>query len=319
MNSTSPLVTIILLNYNCAQDTIDCLRSLEKISYSNYKIIIVDNASTDDSVDKIKNYLVDNKVQYSLFDFLNQEEEDSKDVLISLIKNNHNGGYGYGNNVGIKYALKNKADYVLILNNDTIVKSDFLEPMVWMSKKDQRIGIVSGKIYFKQKTDIIWFNGGKFSTLTGKTTHFNFNEKDVGQLPSEPITFISGCMWLIPRQVIEKVGLINEEYFMYIEDLEYCQRVIGMGYTLSIASESNIFHKVGSSTGGRYTSFSVFNRTKNMNKFLLNNKKIIYRIISIMIFNLTTILQIIRSTKISLLKDYFSALIVLFKVGKRAS
>ena len=194
-------------------------------------------------------------------------------IKISLIQSGFNGGYGHGNNIGIKYALNQGADYILVLNNDTIVKPNFLEPMVQMCGKDENIGIASGKIYFYDRPDTIWFNGGRLSPYTAKTEHFNFNEKDVGQIPMQPITFISGCMWLIPKKVFEDVGFINEEYFMYVEDLEYCTRVLNAGYKLQVVTEGNVYHKVGSSSGDRWSVFFAYWVSRNKMKFIKDFKK----------------------------------------------
>jgi len=266
------IVSIILLNYNGAEDTIACIDSLLKNLYTNYNIIIVDNNSSDNSMAEIKSYL---QLKTSVFSVFNSPDEamqsQNTQKKFTLLQTNNNNGYGYGNNIGIKYALKNSADYVLILNNDTIVNSNFLEPMVRMCEKDQDIGIVSGKIYFYDKPDTIWFNGGKFSPCTAKVEHFNFNEKDIGQTPSEPITFISGCMWLIPKKIFNNIGFINEDYFMYVEDLEFCQRVLKKGYTLKVCGDSHILHKAGSASGGHLSSFSVYWTARNKILFITNN------------------------------------------------
>ena len=269
-----PKVFVILLNYNGAKDTIDCLKSLANISYNNYNIIIVDNASTDDSVIQIENYLSSNGLDYTMVFSSNEiTENDGLHAKLTILKTGHNGGYGYGNNVGIKYALKNFADYILIINNDTVVEKNFLEPMVRLCEEDKNIGIVSGKIYFYDKPDVIWFNGGKYYPYTAKLVHINFNEKDIGQKPPEVITFISGCLWLIPKNIFNNVGLINEEYFMYVEDLEFCCRVLRENYTLKVCEESIIYHKVGGSSGGYLSEFSTYWSSKNHFKFIKSEQK----------------------------------------------
>lgn len=307
--SINQKVAIVLLNYNGYKDTIGCFESLQAITYSKYNVIIVDNDSPDNSMENIADYMSENNIEYISFDStvmaMNHLEKTPK---VTLIKSSYNGGYGHGNNIGIKYALNNGADYILVLNNDTVVEPDFLEPMVQMCENDKNIGIASGKIYFYDRPDTIWFNGGKFSPCTAKVEHFNFNEKDVGQIPQEPVTFISGCMWLIPKKVFEDVGFINEEYFMYVEDLEFCQRVLKKGYTLDVIKKGNVYHKVGGITGGKYSSFSVFWRTKNMNKLISTMESKLCRLSAYMIFNFKTIVQLIRAKKISLLKDVSKAI-----------
>lgn len=265
-----PKVSIILLNYNGAVDTIDCLQSLKKVSYLNYNIIIIDNASSDDSMEKIEHYFQEQAHEkYSIFsspdEAMHNKQQGAK---YSLVQTGCNGGYGYGNNVGIKYALKIGADYVLLLNNDTIIDSGFLEPMVYMCEEDKSIGIASGKIYFYDKPDVIWFGGGNYNKYTGNLKHINYNKKDTNSLIHEHSTFITGCLCLIPKFIFEKVGYINEEYFMYAEDLEYSQRVLKSGYKLKVSQKSCIWHKVGGSSGGELTEFSVYWTTKNRLRFM---------------------------------------------------
>jgi len=306
----SPKVSIILLNYNGAEDTIACLQSLQKISYSNYNIVIVDNASPDGSMDKIKDYLQSQLLDYTVYSSPDEAMQSPKPQLkFMLLQTGHNGGYGYGNNIGIKYALQHGADYVLILNNDTVVDPGFLKPMVQMCEDDESIGIVSGKIYFYDRPEVIWFNGGRFHPCTGKVEHVNFNEKNTGQNPPKENTFISGCMWLIPRKVFETVGLINEEYFMYVEDLEFCKRVLNAGYLLKFCEKSHIWHKDGAATKGEYSELSVFWRTKNMNSFIAKYTEPIWcKLLAFAMANLRISLRLARSKHFSLFRIYIKAI-----------
>lgn len=273
MREYSPSVFIIILNFNGAKDTVECLTSIQNNIYSNYNIVIVDNKSTDNSREVICHYIEKNYTKYNKFESEFESINSSKEcVKVTFIQSGKNQGYGHGNNIGIKYALQNKADYILVLNNDTIVEADFLTPLVDMCEKDKNIGIASCKINFYDKPDIIWFNGGKFFPCTAKVKHFNFNEKDIGQKPTETITFITGCMWLIPRKVLEDVGLINEEYFMYVEDLEFCKRITDKGYSLKVSGNSKIYHKVGSSSG-HWSVFFAYWMSRNKLKFIKNGLK----------------------------------------------
>ncbi len=309
MINNSPLVYIILINYNGIKDTIECLKSIMDISYSNYKIVIVDNDSLDNSITELKSYIRTQNIEYTFFQSpKNAIEDNSLKEKISVIQSSFNGGYAYGNNIGIRYGLKQGAEYFLILNNDTVVQPNFLEPLIDITEKDNNIGIASGKILFYDRPDTIWFNGGVFYPYSGRIEHINFKEKDVGQKPKVPLSFISGCMWLIPRRVINNVGLMNEEYFMYLEDLDYCQRVLKKGFSLHLNVNSIIYHKVGGSTGGEYSSFSIYHRTRNMNKILFKSKGKILKYSSLIIFNLLVIFKILKSKKGFLFRDYFKAL-----------
>lgn len=268
MNNSKPSVFIILLNYNGAKDTIACLQSLQKITYPKSNIVIVDNDSPDRSMEVIGHYLSSECVDHVIYNRPDKAMEYAgKLPFVTFIQSGRNGGYGYGNNIGIKYALAHNADYVLVINNDTVVDPGFLEPLVAMCEADATIGIASAKIYFHDRPDVIWFNGGRFHPYTAKIEHVNFNDKDVGQKPPEENTFISGCLWLVPRKVFETIGFINEEYFMYVEDLEYCQRVLNQGYLLRVCEKSHVFHKVGSSSG-HWSPFFAYWMARNKMKFI---------------------------------------------------
>ena len=311
-----PCVTIVILNYNGASDTIDCLNSLLKISYVNYKIVIIDNASTDDSVSILLTYLKKSGKSLCCMDALDNCSLNNFDNIsfFTFIKSTINGGYGHGNNIGISYGLKRGSDYILVLNNDTEVAPDFLEPLVIEAENNPRLGIVSGKMYFYDRPDTLWFNGGYLNPCSSKIEHVSFNQKDIGQATLRSSTFITGCMWLIPSRVFSQIGLINEDYFMYVEDVEFCKRVMLANFELLVTPESKIFHKVGGSTGGMLSEFSVFWRVRNMHKFIYKNvEKKHCRFLSYLRFNAIYLYKIIFSMKFPLLLVYIKSLISLRK------
>jgi GT2 family glycosyltransferase len=305
----SPLVCIILLNYNGAKDTLECLKSIQKITYPNYKVIIVDNYSEDLSEEIIIKWLKNNKENY---DYLNLTKGDnlvSKSLYkYTFIQSGENRGFGAGNNIGIKYAINNYTDYVLILNNDTIVDPQFIEPMVKMSDIDKSIGIVSGKIYYYDKPNVLWFNGGKFNNITGKISHYDYNKLD-NEIEHKDISFISGCMWLIPKSIFDIVGLIDEDFFMYYEDVAYCHRLKRHNYKLAIAPESKIFHKVNLENELEFNKFNVYWRTRSSILFL---KKIRPNILFATFFIYNNIIKIMirlfSSGKFFLIKQQFNAI-----------
>lgn len=302
-------VFIVILNYNSWQDTIECIHSLINVNYQNYNIVIVDNDSPDASMKKIKQYMSEKKIGHIFFKSPEESISYRNNIsFISLIQSGYNGGYGYGNNIGVKYALSNEADYVLILNPDTIVSADFLEPLVGICVKDEKIGIVSSKIYFYDKPDVFWFNGGKFSPYTGKVKHCNFKEKDIGQTPPEHITFMTGCIMLIPRRIIENVGFLNEKYFMYVEDLEYSQRVIKYGYRLAVTQNSRIWHKIGSSSGGQLSCFSLYFRTRNKIKFIRDYVNFAFKPVAYFYTIIISLLQLLKIKRFDLIKAHIKGI-----------
>lgn len=306
----SSKVSIILLNYNGAEDTIACLQSLRGIYYNNYNIVIVDNASTDDSVKRIHHYL---QSQSLVFNFYRSPNEAMQSQLsqteFTLLQTEYNGGYGYGNNIGIRYALKHGAEYVLVLNNDTVVDPGFLKPMVQMCEADDTIGIASGKIYFYDRPDVFWFNGGKFNSLTSRIEHICFNKEDTGQKPPEENTFITGCMWLIPGRMFEKVGFITEEYFMYVEDIEYCYRVLKQGFTLKVSEKSRIWHKIGGATDSQLSPFSVYMMSRNLVIFIKLHFTVFRFCIAMTYTFISRSIRWIKTNNIPLLKSHVRGMI----------
>lgn len=241
--SNKPLVGIILLNYNSGNDTIECINSIKEITYSNYKIIVVDNKSTDNSIEDIK-------AKY-------------KDV--DIIENSTNGGFAYGNNIGIKYALDHDVDYVLLLNNDTVVEKNFLEEMVDISIKEE-IYVLGCRInYFYDKSKI-WYSGGKINWNKFYGEHIQ-DEKATEDIIE--VDFITGCCMLLRKEVVQQF-LLPEEYFMYFEDVDYCIQLKDNGYKLMVAQNPLIYHKVSASSGGEESPFFI--RYWNRNRIILMNK-----------------------------------------------
>ena len=220
-------VYIIVLNWNGKDDTIECVRSLQKINYNNYKIVVVDNGSEDDSVSEIKK-------QFS---------------KVEIIENKKNLGFAGGNNVGIKYAINSGADYVLLINNDTTVEEDFLSELVEAGESDKKIGILGSKICFYSDPNRIWFAGGKVNWLKNKGTHIGLDQIDNGQYDKIKETdYLTGCCLLIKREVVEKIGVLAEDYFLYYEDTDFSLRTKNAGYKPIYVPKSKIYHKISRST-----------------------------------------------------------------------
>ena len=234
-------VHIILLNWNNEEDTLECVKSLEEINYDNYKIIIVDNGSKIGSVLKIKK-------QYP---------------EIKIIENKKNLGFAGGNNVGIKYAVENGADYVLLLNNDTTVEKDFLSELVKAGESDKKVGILGSKIFFYNEPNRIWFAGGKVSWMKNKGTHIGLDEIDNKQYDEiKEVDYLTGCSLLIKKEVIEKIGVLAEDYFLYYEDTDFSLRARNAGYKIIYIPKSKIYHKISRSTKPGSSSY-IYYHTRN--------------------------------------------------------
>ncbi len=227
-----PKVSIIILNWNGWQDTLECLDSLAKITYPNYDVVIIDNGSVNKSAKKIKNWINTHKSVISY----------------KLLVNSRNAGFAGGNNVGIKYALANNANYVLLLNNDTLVAPDFLNKLIKAGDSDKNIGIIGPKIYFASEKNKIWFGGGYFSWFGGgKHLEYEKIDKKPSNDKIKEVDYMTGCCFLIKRETIEKIGLMNENFFLYYEDTEWSLRARKNGYKIIYEPNSHIWHKVSRS------------------------------------------------------------------------
>ncbi len=204
-----------MLNYNGESVIKNCLSSVFKIDYPNYEVVVVDNNSTDGSLELAK-------TNFSKAYF---------------IKNDRNLGFSAGNNVGIRFSLERMADYVLLLNNDTEVEKDFLTRLVQAGEADSGAGILS-PVIFEGKSRNIWFSGGRIDWLRMKTLH----EKDVKNQEVYETEFITGCSMLIKARVFQKIGLLDEDFFLYWEDADFSFRSQKAGFKNLIVSSSWVYH-----------------------------------------------------------------------------
>jgi len=245
-------VFLIILNWNGWKMTLGCLKSLEGIKRDDYvvEVVVVDNGSTDESVEKIQN---------SKFKIQNCNSK------FKVIQNRVNLGFAEGNNVGIRYALENGADFVCLLNNDTRVSPDFLVELLKVAGKDKAIGVVGGKIYFEKGYEfhkeryrenelgkVIWYAGGKVNWQNILASHRGVDEVDHHQYDrTEETDYINGCLMLIKREVFEKIGLFDQKYFLYFEENDFSQRAKKAGFKLYFAPKAVIWHlNAGSSAPG---------------------------------------------------------------------
>lgn len=226
---SNPKVVIIILNWNRKKDTIECLESIKQITYPNYEILLVDNGSTDGSVEYFREHYPD----------------------IEIIVNKNNIGYAEGNNVGIRKAMGNGVDYVLILNNDTVVDPEFLDELVKVAESDPWIGFAGPKVYYynyKQKKDSINFAGGKLDMWKGRTYHIGLNEVDSGMYDGiKEVDYVEGSCLLLRKEVIKEIGLFDPVYFAYWEENDLCMRGHKAGYISVFVPKAKIWHKIAAS------------------------------------------------------------------------
>lgn len=250
-------VAIIILNWNQSRLTQNTIDSFLKINHQNFKyqIILVDNKSTDNSIEQLQK-------KYS--------------QLVVIIKNKSNLGFAGGNNVGIRWALKNKFQYVLVANNDIRVAPDFLEKLLFEIEKNPKT-IVAPKIYFEKgfefhknrykKNDlgkVIWALGGQIDWHNVYGSNIAIDEIDHGQYDDKvsPPDFISGCCFLTTSDLYRQVGLFDPRYYLYLEDADFCIRAKKQNYNLKIVPQSKIWH-INSGTAGAASNFQDYFITRN--------------------------------------------------------
>jgi GT2 family glycosyltransferase len=239
-------ILILVLNFNNKKNTIDCLDSLKKTKINKgwlVRTVVVDNASTDGSKKLIKKRYPDTKI----------------------IENKENLGFAGGNNVGLKWGLKDDFDFILLLNNDTLVDSNILIELIKVVKKNNQIGLVSPKIYFapgfefhkkrysqKDRGKVVWYGGGSIDWNNVLTKHLSVDQVDKkkdGKI--KEVDFATGCCMLINSDVLKKVGLFDEKYFLYWEDVDFSYRAYKKGFKIYYAPKALVWHKnAGSSASG---------------------------------------------------------------------
>jgi hypothetical protein len=220
----SPRVAVVVLNWNGLADTLECLASLECLDYPAYEVVMVDNGSTDGSAPVIR----------------------ERFPAMTMLENGENLGYAGGNNVGLRYALAHKADYALVLNNDTKVAPDLLRRLVDAAEASPSIGIAGPTIYYHEQPDVIWSAGGAIDWRRGSTRMIGLNERDAGQFGARPrvVDFVTGCAMLVRRTVVEQVGLLDERFFAYYEETEWCVRAARAGYKIVHVPLARMWHKI---------------------------------------------------------------------------
>lgn len=255
------LVSIIVLNMNGKRYLENCMKSLSNISYPNYEMILVDNASTDDSVDFIrKNY-----------------------PEVKIIKNKENLGFAEASNIGVK---ESKGEYLLFLNNDTKVEPDFLDKLVLRIEKDSTIGMCQSKLLLMddpKRLDAV----GSYFTPSGFLDHVGLGEEDRGQYDQEREIFSpKGACMIIRRSLFERLGGFDKDFFAYFEESDLAWRVWLAGYRIVYVPQSVIYHRVGATTQNLSFPFIQYHSYKNRICSLIKNlgRKKLFPLLSFHLF-----------------------------------
>jgi GT2 family glycosyltransferase len=244
---TYPLVSIITVNYNGSEDTLELIESLTKISYPNFEIIVVDNFSPNDNPSVIK----------------------QRFPSVVLYESNINMGFAGGNNLGI---MRARGEYVLLLNNDTIVDRGFLEPLVRKCQSDKNIGAVSSKLRFYYDRQVIQFAGyTPFNHRTMRSFAIGYREKDKGQHDQDrEIPYAHGAAMMVPMRIIREIGIMSYIFFLYYEEADWSYRIKKAGYSIWYVHNSLVYHKESVSVGKLSTS-KVYYQNRNRLVFMRRN------------------------------------------------
>lgn len=251
-------VFISILNFNGNNNTLTCVESLKKIYIPDFKltILVIDNNSSER---------------------LGLQSELLGKIQLKVIKSKENLGFSGGHNVGIKYALENGADYVLILNNDTYVDKNFIEELLQVAEADNDVGILIPKIYFapgfefhkdrysqKDLGKVLWYAGGNMDWANVIGHNRGVDIVDIGQFDKiEETELATGCCMMIKKEAFDKVGMFDNKYFLYYEDADLTTRVRKNGFKIVYIPKSIIWHKNAGSTGGSGSALQDYYITRN--------------------------------------------------------
>ena len=212
-----PFVSIVVLNWNGERYLAECLESLLAQTYPNYEMIVVDNGSTDASVELLKGYL----------------------PRIKLILNKDNLGFAAGNNVAIKEAA---GEFIVLFNNDAVAHSEWLERLIAGTLTPPQAGIAGGPTYFYDHNDVIWSAGLRTDMLTGIGWQLGMFQHHLE--PTNDIDYLAGCALLVRKEVFDAIGLLDERFFFYTEDLDFCLRAKRAGFILRLVPDAKVSHMV---------------------------------------------------------------------------
>jgi len=249
MSSTgTPLISIVTLNYNQAAITREFLESTKKLNYRNFELLVCDMASKEDP-----------RTVINIADYPNAR----------LLLSNKNLGFAGGNNWGIAQA---KGDYIFIVNNDTEVTPDLLDKLLEPFYRDELIGVTCPKIRFFDRPNVIQYAGfNRMNPITGRTSTVGEGEEDRGQYNVSGPTFgAHGCAMMVKREVIEKLGIFPEKFFLYYEEWDWSARILRAGYKIWYNADAVIYHKESMSVG-KNSPMKVYYQTRNRILYMRRN------------------------------------------------
>ncbi|NCC53720.1 MAG: glycosyltransferase family 2 protein [Spartobacteria bacterium] len=227
VTNEQPLVWAVTLGFNNAQDTIECLQSLRQSDYPNLRLLMVDNASNDNTVERVMNELSD----------------------VDVVRMSENVGFARGFNTAMTYALEHGADYVFMINNDTIVDPPLIARLVAAGRADPKAGVLTPKIYYYDHKDTVWSAGSRYRKCPPVIVIQKGKHPDRGEFDHlRDLEFVTTCALAFPRAFLEEQGLLDANFFFFSEDYDLSIRARQAGYALRFVPEARMWHKVSKST-----------------------------------------------------------------------
>ena len=240
-----PLLYVIVLNWNLKEDTLECLGSLFESDFPSFRVLVVDNASTDGSPEAVRTHF----------------------PRAEILVNDENLGFAAGNNIGIAYALEHGAEYVLILNNDTVVDRDLLTRLMETAQAHPEAGILGPAILYYEDRNRVWHLGDRIHPLLPVPVSICRNQRE-GRLPREPfsVDYVSGCGMLVKAEVFATIGAFDARYSLYYEDADFCRRAREAGFGILAVPQARMWHKV-SRSARRELALTRYQKGKNRARF----------------------------------------------------
>ena len=266
-------IGIVTVLYNCDEVLDDFFKSLDAQKNIDYILYVIDNGTTNSGTLICENL---------------SKKYNIKSICVFNDKNN---GVAKGNNQGIELALSDGCDAILLANNDTFFEEGTIEKLQ-KNLSSSNLSIAVPKIMYFDKPNLIWYAGGDIDEWRMRTPHYEILKEDIGQLDQQKIVgYAPTCFMLIHKEVFENVGLMDERYFVYYDDTDFVYRTKKTGYKIGFAPESQVFHKVSSSTGGGESLFSIFYTNRNRLFFIRKNLHGMRKISALIYFHMSAIIK----------------------------
>lgn len=245
-------VAVVILNHDGTEDVLQCLRSFRAVGFPGLRIYVVDSGSRT-------------PLRPSL---------PADDGRVRLLESAVNLGFTGGCNLGARAALDDGATHLLFLNDDTTVAPDFLDPLVRALDRDPSLGIATPKIYFHGQERVLWAHGARLDPWTGRSVHVGVYRKDEGQFDGiREVPRVTGCAMMVRRDFVERVGLLDDRFFIYSEEVDWCLRARRRGYRLAVVPESVIWHRGHRTTGRLGRPFIAYLQARNHLLMLRKNSE----------------------------------------------